>query len=110
MTEPVIRWPGRFSPTTSPVHVVNQLDMTVSPVRVWAKLVAATAWPRWYANASDVRIEGGGTELVAGGRFKWRTFGVALSAVVEEFEPPERIAWLATAAGVRAYHAWLLVP
>lgn len=29
---------------------------------------------------------------------------------VTEFEPPQRIAWLAEGRGVEAYHAWLLNP
>ena len=104
------RWPRAFDPARSPVHVVNRLDVPAPPEAVWSTLVAATRWPLWYANAADVRIEGGGTDLRAGSRFRWRTFGFALDTVVEEFEPPERLAWLATAPGIRAYHAWLITP
>jgi hypothetical protein len=57
-----------------------------------------------------VEIEGGGDELGAGAKFKWRTFGFNLNSEVHEFEPTERLAWLATAPGVRAYHAWLIKP
>ncbi len=39
-----------------------------------------------------------------------RPCGVALRSAVEEFVPETRIAWLAEAAGVSAYHAWLITP
>ncbi|MBA3811889.1 MAG: hypothetical protein H0X27_09690 [Caulobacteraceae bacterium] len=63
-----------------------------------------------YENAHDVAIEGGGSDLFVGARFTWKTFGVRLESVVEEFGPPERIAWSAEAPGVLAYHAWLITP
>ena len=110
MSDSEIDWPEAFAPARSPVHVVNRLDMSVPAAAVWSKLIAASSWPLWYANAADVRIEGGGDELTAGSRFYWRTFGVALDTVVQEFEPMKRIAWLATAPGIRAYHAWLITP
>ena len=34
-----------------------------------------------------------------------RVFGVALDTVVQEFEPGERLAWLAAAPGIWAYRA-----
>lgn len=105
-----IRWPEKFDPARSPVHVVNRLQMTRSPAEVWARLIAANDWPDWYANASKVKIGGGAAALSAGARFTWRTFDVNLESEVQEFVPGERIAWLATAPGVVAYHAWLITP
>ena len=55
-------------------------------------------------------IEHGGPDLAAEVRFTWRTFGVDLESQVQEFEPFERIAWLATAPLIEAYHAWLILP
>lgn len=86
----------------------NELDMPVSPEAVWAWLVRAQLWPTWYPNSRDVVVEGGGPDLKAGSKFRWKTFGVTLDSVVEEFVPPERIAWSARAMGVDAYHAWLV--
>ena len=105
-----IRWPAKFEPNRSPVHVRNELTMTAPASAVWAVLIAAPQWPAWYANAHDVAIEGGTAELSKGARFTWKTFGVALRSTVEEFVPETRIAWLAEAFGVAAYHAWLITP
>lgn len=110
MTDQAIRWPDRFSPARAPVHVVNELTMAASPQAVWRALIRAADWPGFYANASKVVVEGGGPDLSPGARFSWRTFGVDLKTQVQEFEPGERIAWLALAPGIEAYHAWLITP
>ncbi|GAA0331337.1 hypothetical protein GCM10009087_46890 [Sphingomonas oligophenolica] len=104
-----IRWPRGFEPAVSPVHVINRIDTATPPDIVWARLVHANGWPTIYANASHVKVEGGG-DLFAGARFTWKTFGIALESEVKEFVPETRIAWLATGIGVQAYHAWLITP
>jgi hypothetical protein len=110
MTEHAIRWPDRFLPDRAPVHVVNAITVAVPPEAVWKALIRAVDWPEFYANASKVAIEDGGPDLFAEARFTWRTFGVDLETQVQEFEPFERIAWLATAPLIEAYHAWLILP
>ena len=110
MTEAAIRWPPQYAPDRSPVHVVNRIDLAAPPAAVWARLVRAVDWPAWYANSAKVKIEDGSADLFTGARFTWRTFGVDLMSEVKEFVPGERIAWLAKASGIVAYHAWLIVP
>jgi Polyketide cyclase / dehydrase and lipid transport len=110
MNSSAIRWPDRYSPKNSPVHVTNDLTMAAPAETVWEVLIRAADWSSYYANASKVKVEGGGADLFAGARFTWKTFGVALQTQVTEFEPFERIAWLATAPMIEAYHAWLILP
>lgn len=110
MPTPSIRWPANFDPARAAVHVHNALTMTARPAAVWGALIRAAEWAAFYANARNVVIEGGGSDLFAGARFTWTTFGVRLISVVEEFAPMERIAWRAEAFGVRAWHAWLISP
>jgi Polyketide cyclase / dehydrase and lipid transport len=105
-----IIWPPGFAPGECPIHVVNRIDVAASPAKVWPHLVRAGDWPNFYANASNVAIDGGGDDLHQNARFRWRTFGVGLDTQVREWVPNARIAWLATAFGIRAYHAWLIVP
>lgn len=65
-----IRWPERFEPDRCPVHVRNELEMSAPAAAVWAWLVRVEAWPSWYANASDVRVDGESSpDLSAGARF-----------------------------------------
>jgi uncharacterized protein YndB with AHSA1/START domain len=104
----VIQWPDRYRPDRAAVHVRNELDMPVAPEAVWAWLVRAPLWPSWYPNSHDVEIAGGARELSLGAEFTWRTFGVALHSKVEEFAPPERLAWTGRAGGLDVYHAWLI--
>jgi len=110
MNSSAIRWPDRYSPRHSPVHVVNELTMAAPAEAVWKTLIRAADWSNYYANASKVVIEGGGPDLFAGAQFTWKTFGVDLKTQVQEFEPHARIAWLATAPLLEAYHAWLIEP
>jgi hypothetical protein len=84
------------------------IEVPAAPDRVWSWLVRATLWPTWYSNASHVAIEGGGPDLVAGARFRWKTSGVSLTSKVEELVPPEGLAWTGRAIGVDVDHAWLI--
>jgi len=110
MSTAAIRWPDRFAPENAPVHVVNALTVAASPEAVWRVLIRAADWPFFYANTSRVTVEDDRPDLFPGARFTWRTFGVNLQTQVTEFEPFERIAWLATAPLIEAYHAWLILP
>ncbi|HSI19111.1 MAG TPA: SRPBCC family protein [Sphingomonas sp.] len=105
-----IRWLEGYAPDEAPIHVVNTIDAAVPASLVWTRLIGAAGWPAIYANAHDVKVEGGGAELFDGARFTWKTFGVSLKSRVLEFEPETRVAWLATGLGVKAYHAWLITP
>ena len=103
-----IQWPDYYHPQKAPVHVRNELDMSVSPELVWQWLIRAVLWPKWYENSADVRLLNGQPDLHAGCQFQWRTFGVSLKSTVLEYVPGERIAWNAKCFGVDAYHAWLI--
>jgi uncharacterized protein YndB with AHSA1/START domain len=106
-----IRWPEDYHPSRTPIHVRNELRMPASPAVVWAWLIRAELWPRWYPNSHRVRIVNGPRpDLAPGSRFRWWTFGVPIDSTVAEFVPCERLAWTARGIGVRAYHAWLLRP
>ncbi len=104
-----INWPEPYRPGATAVHVSNELLMQAPAARVWAWLIRATLWPSWYENAKDVVIDGG-VELGLGARFTWRTFGVAVSSVVEEFVPEARIGWTGAGLGMNVYHGWVIEP
>ena len=104
----MIRWPEKYAPERTRLHVKNELAMDVKPEVVWVWLVRARLWPTWYSNSANVAIEGGGPDLKAGSKFRWKTFGVTLDSRVEEFVPVERLAWSAKTTGIDAYHAWLI--
>jgi len=105
-----IHWPDRYAPERVAVRVRNEIAIEAAPERVWAWLIRAADWPAWYPNSRDVRIEGGASDLSAGARFTWRTFGVAVRSTVREFEPHQRIAWDGAGTMLDIYHAWLIEP
>lgn len=111
-TDGAIHWPPKYSPSVAPVHVHNALLIDAPPEVVWAWLICAGQWPRWYSNAHNVRQPNGAAlgDLALGTPFRWRTFGVGIESTVVELEPNRRIAWNATGFGVDAYHAWVLTP
>jgi len=109
-THHVIRWPERFLPSQSPVHVVNELLIQAPAEMVWEWLARASGWPHWYPNSRNVRIAGGAVGLTIDAEFDWVTFGVPVHSRVVEFTAPLSVAWTARAPGLDAYHAWLLEP
>jgi uncharacterized protein YndB with AHSA1/START domain len=106
----MIRWPERYDPSRTHVHVSNAIDIAAPREVVWAWLVDVTSWPSWYPNSSAIQVDGGARQLALKTVFRWRTFGVQLTSQVEEFQPPERLAWTGKAPGVDVYHAWLISP
>lgn len=104
-----IFWPPDYNPSACPIHVRNTLEMPSSPETVWAWLIRAQYWPKWYPNSDDVVfLNGNPPDLALGTCFRWRTFGVTIESTVKEFIPFERLAWGAHGAGLDAYHAWLI--
>jgi len=111
-SEPVsetIHWPERHHPDVSGVHVKNHLEIQLSPRAVWDRLIHAKDWPEWYPNAANVRLlNDDGDALKLGTQFRWKTFGMNIECVVEEFEPAGRLAWSSKSFGMSVYHAWLI--
>ncbi len=112
MDETGIYWPDNFAPQNSHVHIVNCLEMDVTPQAAWAHLIDAVKWPNWYSNSKNVRISGGDENAVLslGAEFHWTTFGMNITCTVEEFQPFERLAWSSISRGMQVYHAWLILP
>lgn len=106
-----INWPDQYNPKNSAVHVVNSLQMESSIENIWDKLISATDWPDWYPNAANVRLhDTEKSKLELGTKFRWKTFGVTINCIVEEYEPFERLAWSSESRSMSVYHAWLITP
>jgi uncharacterized protein YndB with AHSA1/START domain len=103
-----ITWPPRFAPERIVARVRNDIAIDAAPDLVWSYLVRASEWPAWYPNSTDVRIDGGGKDLMPDVAFTWRTFGVTVRCRVREFMPPLRIAWEGQGVLLDIYHAWVI--
>ncbi len=111
MDDEKIIWPVRSEPSNSPVFVHNEIDVEASPEKVWFWLTNLTSWPDWYFNSSNIQILNQQSDrLLAGTKFKWKTFGFKVESEIQEYVPNTRLAWDAKAMGIFAYHAWLIIP
>src|ERR1700678_1943298 len=105
-----IRWPDGFDPAHADLFAHNAVVINAPAKSVWAKLIAAAAWPKWYSNASDVVIDDPSGQLGEDVTFRWSTFGFEIASKVAEFAPHARLGWYRKGDQLRAYHTWLLVP
>jgi len=107
---PTGQWPAPFDPAAARVYAYNELRTHLSPEQLWPVLIEAAAWPRWYRNARDVSIDGGGQQLTGASTFTWTTFGLRVASTVREFEPCTRLGWEGAGRGSTGYHRWDLQP
>ena len=104
----VDRWPVGMEPAGAAVFVHNERVVRADRTAVWALLVDAEAWPRWYPNAHRVLILGGEARLGRDVAFRWRTFGAEVRSEVVEFAAPEQLGWSWWGPGLYGYHGWRL--
>jgi uncharacterized protein YndB with AHSA1/START domain len=109
----VINWPADMTPSRSPIHFTNELEVAASPATIWSLLTDPLAWTSFYPGVSHVDLLDGHVSLQFGTRFETNLAGQDVSASVVEFEPISRIAWAGgpkASAASRAYHAWIITP
>ena len=86
-----IRWPVDFDPVHADLFAHNAVVIN-TPVRsIWATLIAAADWPKWYSNASDVVINDPSGHLGEDVTFDWTAFGLKIASRVAEFVPDTRL-------------------
>jgi len=107
---PLIHWPQGLEPRSVDVFVHNEGWIDAPPEIVWTNLIDAAQWPSWYANSTDVHIEGGQSKLAKGISFNWKTFGFSIRSTVDVFEPDREIGWSGDNPSFKVHHAWVLVP
>jgi Polyketide cyclase / dehydrase and lipid transport len=105
-----IHWPDGCDPGHADLFAHNTIIIDAAAETIWAKLVAAAAWPTWYSNASDVVVNDPSGILSDGVTFDWTTFGLKIASTIAEYVPHTRIGWYGTGDQLRAYHSWLLIP
>jgi hypothetical protein len=115
-----IFWPEGYIPGFTDNYVSNEVIVAgLGATEVWPLLDDATAWPTYYANASDIVFHTiPGPTLSKGARFRFTTFGFLVEGDVVEHVPlapgqPARIAWHGWVEGdadarLDVHHAWLI--
>ena len=108
-----INWPDDMSPSRSPIHFTNELEVKVSQETIWSLLTDPQAWPSFYPGVEHVQLLDSHDAFRLGTRFETNLAGQDGYASVQEFEPLTRIAWGGgpkAAPESRAYHAWIITP
>lgn len=108
-----IHWPADMTPSRSPIHFTNELEVAASPMTIWSVLTDPRTWPAFYPGVTHVDLLDGHTDLQLGTRFETNLVGQDVAASVVEFEPISRIAWAGgpkASTASRAYHAWIITP
>lgn len=106
-----VTWPRGLEPVRASVHVANASPAIAPRDQIWPWLARPERWPAYYANARCVRhVDGPWPELAVGSRFRWWTFGLVITSVVTEYEPPERLAWSWSGPGGSGHHGFVLEP
>jgi uncharacterized protein YndB with AHSA1/START domain len=108
-----INWPAYMTPSRSPIHFTNELEVEASPETIWSLLVDPRTWPTFYPGVEHVQLFDGHDSLRLGTRFETNLAGQDVFASVQEFEPMTRIAWGGypkASEASKAYHAWIITP
>ncbi len=108
-----IHWPEDMTPSRSPIHFTNELEVAALPDTIWSLLTDPKAWPSFYPGVQHVDLLDGHPRFHLGARFETNLAGQDVVASVREFEPKTRIAWGGgpkASPDSRAYHAWILTP
>ncbi|KIC62677.1 polyketide cyclase [Chryseobacterium taiwanense] len=115
-----INWPEGYLPGLTDNYCSNEVIVKGLTIEeVWPYLNNPFAWPKYYANSSDIEFENnGGPEFTSDSRFRFKTFGFPIEAEITEFVPPAdgnpaRISWHGWAEGdeetrLDVIHAWLI--
>ena len=106
-----IVWPPGLETDRAYVHAHNELIIPAPAEVCFAWLSRAALWPTWYSNCGGLKFDSvPGPDLALGTAFSWTTFGAPVHSTVRRYERPFHLAWDATAFGIRAHHAWVIVP
>ena len=106
-----LNWPEDMTPSRSPIHFTNELEVEASPETIWSLLTNPEAWPSFYPGVEHVELLDGQDTFRLGTRFETNLAGQDIFAAVQEFEPMTRIAWGGgpkASRDSRAYHAWII--
>ncbi|AXV39856.1 SRPBCC family protein [Methanobacterium sp. BAmetb5] len=83
----------------APVLAKVEIEIDADPHTVWDILTDIEAWPRWNPDVKEVILHG---KLEPGTHFQWKAGPGKISSVLQNIEPPHRIAWTGKTMGINA--------
>ncbi len=84
-----------------------ETEVLAPPELVFALIADVASWPRWNADVRAASIDG---PFERGTRFRWRAGPATITSTLEHVERPRRIVWTGRSLGIRAIHAYDLIP
>ena len=91
----------------APITASGSVEISASPLDVWAVLTDIGRWPTWNPDVLEARLDG---ELAAGTRFQWRAGPGTITSVLRSVEPVRELGWTGSTRGLRAVHVWRIEP
>jgi uncharacterized protein YndB with AHSA1/START domain len=91
----------------APVAATSERLIAAPPEDVWRVLTAIDAWPAWNPAIQRATLVG---PLTPGSVFQWRSGRHTIISILEQVEPPRRIAWRGRTFGITACHRYTLLP
>ena len=70
-----IKSPGDMTPSQSPIHFTNELEVAAFPETIWSLLVDLISWPSFYPGVEHVELLDGHGSLCFGTRFETNLAG-----------------------------------
>lgn len=81
----------------------KEINIDAPVETVWAAITDIDRWSNWQPTVSFSKLDG---NLEVGVTFKWKAMGLNILSVIQELEPPGKIAWTGKSLGMRAIHIW----
>jgi uncharacterized protein YndB with AHSA1/START domain len=88
----------------APLVARKEIFIQASPEVVWKIQTDLNAWKEWQPDISKSQLAG---TLTTGSVFKWTSGGFAVTSILQEVLPQQRIAWTGKALGSLARHIWM---
>ena len=102
-----IHGPDGFDPGHTDLFARDAIVIDAPGGTIWAKLIAAAAWPAWYSNASDVVVHDPSGAMATVSPSTGPHLASRSPAGSPSASRIPRIGWYGTGDQSCAYHTWL---
>lgn len=106
-----INYPAGFHPVEDNIAIITSIELPATPAQIWETLIRIKEWDEWHPQTYNIRIVSTDAgKLKIRSRFRWNTAGIHLLSQVVNFDPQRALSWTSEGLGIKAFHAWQLIP
>ena len=91
----------------APITASGSVDISASPLEVWAVLTDIGRWPTWNPDVTEARLEG---ELSLRRHVRLALGAGTMSSVLRSVEVGRELGWTATSRGAHGTWVWRIEP